>query len=50
MCYTGHVYCACCGRQYDNGIVAGCGCTSIRCDDCIEHGPCKYAEKKEESI
>jgi len=38
MCYSGRVYCTCCGRQYDNGIVAGCGCTGVKCDDCYKHG------------
>ena len=49
MCYSGSVYCACCGREYDNpgaDYVAGCGCTSTKCDDCIKHG-CRFSASKE---
>jgi len=45
MCYSGSVYCVCCGREFDNiggtDYVAGCGCTSNKCDDCLQHG-CKF--------
>jgi len=45
MCYSGGAFCVCCGREYDNPgptYVAGCGCTSNKCDDCLQHG-CKFA-------
>jgi len=49
MCYSGSVYCACCGRKYDDGNVGGCGCTSNKCDDCLAHG-CPFSTSKDKAF
>jgi len=42
MCYTGSVYCVKCKREFDNmgsdNYLAGCGCTSNKCDECLKDG------------